>query len=200
MQFWREQITEKSFQVLKKLRQEFNFILIGDWAVFLYSKTLKSKDIDIVIDYDELEKIKSKYEINKNERLRKYEIKIEGVDIDIYLLFYSNLGIPAEKIKNYTISQQGFIVPKPELLLVLKQKTYQARQRSIKSEKDKIDIISLLNFIDFDFYQKLLNKLDEQKLKSDLINLLKNSYEVKELGLNQQKMARRKKQWISLLG
>jgi len=58
MEFYHELITEKSFKILQDLKRKFNFILIGGWAIYLYTKTLKSKDLDIILDYDELEKIK----------------------------------------------------------------------------------------------------------------------------------------------
>ena len=50
-EFYHELITEKSFKILQDLRKKIKFILIGGWAVFLYARTLKSKDIDIIIDY-----------------------------------------------------------------------------------------------------------------------------------------------------
>ena len=100
MEFYHNLITDKSFKILQDLRKKFDFILIGGWAVFLYTKSLKSKDIDIILDYDELEKIRKEFNLFKNERLKKYEIKIDEVDVDIYLPFFSKLGMPVEEIKN----------------------------------------------------------------------------------------------------
>jgi len=57
MQFYHNLITEKSFEHLKGFKKKYNFVLIGGWAVYLYSKSLKSKDIDIIVDYDELAKM-----------------------------------------------------------------------------------------------------------------------------------------------
>ena len=45
-EFYQDLITQKSFEALQNLKREFDFILIGGWAVFLYTKDLKSKDID----------------------------------------------------------------------------------------------------------------------------------------------------------
>ena len=47
-------ITQRSFEILQDLRRQFQFLLIGGWAVFLYTRALKSKDIDIVVEYEEL--------------------------------------------------------------------------------------------------------------------------------------------------
>lgn len=46
---------------------------------------------------------------------------------------------------------------------------------------------------DFDFYKKMLQRYKLKSLISELIRLLKDTTEVKELGLNQQKLARLKK-------
>jgi len=49
------------------------FVLIGGWAVWLYTQQLKSKDIDIVIDLPTLDALKSAYEIEKNHRLKTFQ-------------------------------------------------------------------------------------------------------------------------------
>lgn len=40
MPFYHNLITQKSWEVLKKLKAKYDFILIGGWAVFLYTKSL----------------------------------------------------------------------------------------------------------------------------------------------------------------
>ena len=166
-------ITEKSWQILKELKNKYNFILIGGWAVYLYTQNLKSKDIDLVISFDTLSKIKKDFDIVKNARLKKYEIKKDEIDIDIYLEYYSKLAIPVEVIKKFAVKIEGFQVASPELLLILKQAAYKDRENSVKGEKDKIDIVSLLFFagINFDKYREILKKYS---LSFDLKNLLKN--------------------------
>lgn len=52
-EFYHSLITEKSFKSLQELSKDFNFVLMGGWAIFLYTRALKSKDIDIIIKYDE---------------------------------------------------------------------------------------------------------------------------------------------------
>lgn len=102
------------------MKREYNFVLIGGWAVFLYSKSLKSKDIDIIVDYSILDKMKEKYEVAKNERLKRYEIKTGEFDIDIYLDHYSELGVDIAKITESAVVKGGFLVPKLEPLFLLK--------------------------------------------------------------------------------
>ena len=196
MEYYQQLITEKSFQILQNFKKNSQFILIGGWAVFFYTHSLKSKDIDIIIDFAELENLKKKHEIFKNDRLKKYEIKLETTDIDVYLPFYSELGLPISTIESWTASLEGFIVPKIEILLILKQVAYFGRQGTQKGEKDKIDILSLLNLktINWQFYEQLLSENNLLKLKQGLIDLLKQTTEVKELNLNQNQMAKLKKE------
>src|SRR3989338_10184017 len=115
--FWHEFITEKSFRVLQELRKKYDFVLIGGWAVFLYTKQLKSKDIDIVINAETLGCLKQDFDVVKNERLQKYEIKMEGFDIDIYIPFWSQLGWPLDFILQNSVSIEGFRVHAKEILL-----------------------------------------------------------------------------------
>jgi len=200
MEYYQNLITEKSFKVLQDMKRKYKFILIGGWAVFLYTHSLKSKDIDIIIEYEELEKIKKGFDLNKNDRLKKYEIIVDEIDIDLYLPFYSNPGVKAEEIKNYLNSLEGFSVPKPEILLILKQKAYSKRLGSPKGEKDKIDIIGLLNLgLDFKLYKKILKKYDMENYAKDLKNLLKITTEVPELKLNQFKYSKLKKKVLEEL-
>ena len=160
MEFYHDLITEKSWKILQDLRKSFNFILIGGWAIFLYSQALKSKDIDIIIDYDELDKIRKDFQLFKNERLKKYEIKIEEVDVDIYLPHFSELGFPIEEIKNYCQSIEGFSAPTAEVLLVMKVFAFGERKGTVKGRKDLIDIFSLLKEekINWRKYKELVEK------------------------------------------
>ncbi len=199
MEFYHHIITSKSFKILQNLKKERSFILIGGWAVFFYAHTLKSKDIDIILDYEELAKLKEEYEVIKNERLKKYEIKFEEVDIDIYLPYYSDLGIKAEEIKNKIVSREGFNLPELEILFLLKLYAWQSRQGSVKGRKDELDILGLASLEEFDWqkYLLLVKKYDFEKYHRDFIDFLKNTRRVKEFNINEQKMAKIKKSILS---
>lgn len=183
--FWNSLLTEKSWKILQELRKEHNFTLIGGWAIYLLTKNQKSKDIDIIIDINELEKFKA-LGLSKNDRLKKYEIKREEVDIDIYLEYYSKLTLPCEDIKDYSIQIEGFSVARPEIMLILKQGVYKERKDSIKGEKDKIDIASLifLSEIDFKIYSGALKKYKMEFFIGELQKLLKEFRDFEKLGIN----------------
>lgn len=200
-EFYHDLITEKSFKILQDLRREFNFILIGGWAIYLYAKTLKSKDIDIILDYEELEKIRQKISISKNERLKKYEAKIDEVDIDIYLPYFSNIGMPVEEIKNYYQSLEGFLVPIPEILLILKVYTYKERKGTTKGEKDLIDIFSLIKKgeINWQTYKELIKKYKFRGIDQDFKKIISSQSAIPELNLLNHQIARLKKKTLEEL-
>ena len=135
MAYYRDSVTQKSWLFLQELRRKFHFVLIGGWAIWLYTRQLKSKDIDIVVELSELDKLKTTYDLTKNERLKKYEIKQGEVDIDIYVPFYSNPGVAAEQILKDAVLIESLKVPSRELLLILKTVAWKSRRMSTKGRK-----------------------------------------------------------------
>lgn len=196
--FYQQFLTDKSFSILIDLKKQFKFTLIGGWAVYFYTKSLKSKDIDMIADFSQLEQFKKDFTIEKNERLKKYQIKIEEIDIDIYLPFYSNLGLPVENIFKKTTVINGFVLLEKEILLLTKLKAYQDRGESVKGQKDLIDIISLALLEDFDFkyLSDLIKKYRLGKYWQVLEKLIKEIKEVPELNLNQHASAKKKKKLL----
>jgi hypothetical protein len=186
MAYYHDLITQKSWEELKKLKKTTNFILIGGWAVYLYAKTLKSKDIDILIEYSEIVKLKKNYDFTKNERLKKYEARRGEVQIDVYLPHYSELGIPIEDLMNQKTSIEGFDVLKKEYLIALKLFTLKARGRTVKGQKDFLDLLSL--FMIAEINKKTLNFIiNKYKLNSSLIffrEMMDEYVEIPELNLN----------------
>lgn len=200
MEFWNSLLTEKSWRVLLELKKKYNFILIGGWAVYLLAKQQKSKDIDIVVNIKELQKLK-KENLNKNDNLRKYEIKNEEIDVDIYVDYFSKLTIPVEELKNYVSKVEGFDIISPEALLVLKQGAEFQRRNSVKGEKDRIDIISLLFFssIDFKKYKSIIEKYSLDKHIGELIALVRAFTDYQSLNLNPREFKLKKEETIKNL-
>jgi len=195
MQYYHEIITEKSFKFLQELKNNYRFVLIGGWAVFLYSHSLKSKDIDIIIDYSELAKLRENYNVIKNDCLNKYEIKTGEFDVDIYLPHYSELGINVEEIQKNSVTKEGFTVPDLERLFLLKLFAFSQRRGSSKGEKDELDIFSLAVLPEFDWgkYKTLAANLNFKKYHDLFLDLLNRTVSVKELGFNEQKFAKVKR-------
>lgn len=199
MDYYHNLVTDKSWKLLQALRKTHDFILIGGWAVFLYTMALKSKDIDLVVEYEELERLKKEFEASKNDRLKKYEAKSQEIEIDIYVPYYSNPGIPAEELKEYLASVEGFKTVKPEVLAILKQKALSQRMGTPKGRKDLIDLVSLFILADFDFSElRSISKsfgLEDLALSSKRI--LEKTFELPEVGLNPHQMAKVKKAILS---
>jgi len=204
MDFWNDISTRKSWDLLKKLNKQFNFVVIGGWGVYLWTHAQKSKDIDfILMNWEDLEKIKEKYEPKKNDRLKKYEIIIDEVDVYIYLPHYSRFLIPVENLITLKNIREGFNVLKPEPLLILKQQALQDRKDSIKGQKDRVDIFSLLLSETFDFnsYQQILEKYRLQHLSRELEKMIKTSKEeFRYLNIvNPREVKQLKEKWIKNL-
>lgn len=199
--FYQDLVTQQSWQILQNLKKHISFILIGGWAVYLYTNGLKSKDIDIIIDYAELQKLKKSNEFYKNARLKKYEIKNEGIDIDIYLPYFSQIGLPVEELMSHTTSVQTFTILQKEALLITKIAAYKARKPSIKGQKDLVDIISLLmlNDFDFTFFNKLLKKYGVSEYNKMIVEILKKTREIGELKVNRHFFAKKKKEILTKL-
>lgn len=200
MEFWNSQLTEKSWEILQELKRKYNFILIGGWATYIWTKQQKSKDIDIAVDIKELQVLKTE-KLMKNDHLKKYEIKYGEIDVDIYASYFSKLTIPIEDLKQYSKKTEGFNVVIPEALLILKQGAEIERRNSVKGEKDKIDIISLLFLSDIDFkkYKSILEKYSLKNYLNELTAILKNFKEHNALNLTPREFKLRKEKIIALL-
>ena len=200
MPYWNELITGKSWEKLQELKKRrAKFTLIGGWAAWLYSRSHKSKDIDIMVSFEELARLKQEFYLRKNQRLHKYEFKMEEIDVDVYVEHYSRLAIPAEEAMKETREIEGFKVVKPEVLLALKQGAEEARGESEKGLKDRIDIMELLMEAEVDFkeYNELLERHHIQNYRKRLIQVVQRFREGKYLGLNPRELKKKKQELLA---
>lgn len=199
MIFYHDLITQKSWELLQTLSKQYDFILIGGWAVFLYTNALKSKDIDLVCEFEELRKLKLDFEVSKNERLKKYQARRREVEIDVYIPYYSNPGLPAESLKSFQVTLEGLKTVKKEVLAILKQKALHERADSVKGRKDLIDLISLFRLNDFDWnnYKKICRDYKLSEYLNFVYQMVKKVNRLEELDLNEHSMSRLKKKILS---
>ena len=201
MEFWNSILTEKSWNILLKLSKEpFDFILIGGWAAYLWTNLHKSKDVDIVLeDLQALNYLKKKYNLKKNDNLKKYEIQFEEIDVDIYVPFYSKLAIPAEEIKKYSTRIKGLKVVKPEMLLILKQGAELERKESVKGNKDRVDIMTLLIYSEINFkeYNALLKEYKLEHFLPRLKTIVKTFKDIQYLNLNPRQFKLKKEEILT---
>ena len=195
MDYYHNLVTEKSWKELQNLRRRVDFVLIGGWAAYLYTKTLKSKDIDVIIDYDTLPVLAKLYDVRKNNRLKKYEATKEEVQIDIYLPHYSQIGIPVEELLKHAITLEGFRVVEINYVIALKIFTFGRRGGSTKGRKDFIDIVSLLSrpSVDYGQIKHIARNYNLEDALGNFIRVLGSTFEMVELRLNKHAFARLKK-------
>jgi hypothetical protein len=199
-EFWPEIVTQKSWEKLVSLSQEYNFIVIGGWAAFLWTGLHKSKDIDLVIDYDTLNAFRKKFQLEKNERLKKYEIKMGEFDIDLYLPGYSKLSFPVEHLREYVANVKALKVPYPEVLVIMKQGAEIERRGSIKGRKDLIDILTILIHSGFSIkkYKEIVSKFSLKGFVEALDEEVRlfNPEDIEYLGLDFNEFAKWKKNFL----
>ncbi len=147
-QFWNEEKTSSSKRTLDLLAEKIGFVLIGGWAVFLYTGAQMSEDIDLAIGYDSLSFFK-KYGLNDYGGINiKYTI-IDGAVVDLFIEGYADKDLPfpvSDIIKECSVEGNIKVVNK-EMLMLLKLWGY-FRADEAKSRKDVVDVITLL------FYSK----------------------------------------------
>jgi len=201
MVYYRDTVTQKSWQLLTELTRKFRFVLIGGWAVWLYTKQLKSKDIDIVVDLSQLAKLKTRFDLVKNNRLKKYEFRNGEVQVDVYTPYYSFPGgVPAETILEYSVKLAGFTVVGADLLLITKIVTWASRRGSAKGQKDFLDIIGLLSLSEIN-HKQIKAHLNSDEIKTAvnlLVNQFKKTYSAPELNINSHQFSKQKKRWLKL--
>jgi len=201
MEYYHELITQKSWEELQHLVKIADFVLIGGWAVYLYTRILKSKDIDIIIEFGELPVLEKHYRLSKNERLKKYEAVKESVQIDIYLPHYSNLGIPVEELISRSRSVEGFKVLESNYLFALKIYTLAQRARTPRGQKDFLDLVSLINSqkVELTAVKKIIKEYQINKELLVFKDLLNENTDLPELNLNRHYFSKLKKEISSKL-
>ncbi|PIU59305.1 hypothetical protein COS86_04945 [Candidatus Bathyarchaeota archaeon CG07_land_8_20_14_0_80_47_9] len=194
----RDEVVERSWRVLGELKGFADFVLIGGWGVYLWTRKLKSRDIDVYIDQKNFYKLQSDltlrgYALKRNVRLMKFEALISDVEVDIYTPFMSKLVIPCSDVfdrKLYSMIE-GFKVAVPEVLLLLKAQAAKDRWHAEKGLKDRVDIISLLRFADVkrDVLDQVLREYDTQHKLRDAVKraISESRIEYRFLGLAYEK-------------
>ncbi len=200
-EFWSGMATRLSWEKLLELNKKFKIMVIGGWAAFLWTKTHKSKDIDVIVDYEELQKLASEYRLEKNERLKKYEVKMEQFDVDVYLPKFSKLALPVEEVIKHKAKIDGITTVECEVLVILKQGAEIARRGSIKGRKDAIDLLTLLIRAPFDCgkYAQLLERHGLEGYWKELAGVVKkfSREDLQFVGMNEYEFSKWKKEFLT---
>ncbi len=170
-QFWNREKTDASLKTLRVIAEKIDFVLVGGWAVYMYTGMQKSEDVDIAISYDSLDFFR-KYGINDYGGIKiKYSV-VDGTTVGLFIEAYSDVSLPVhvrEIIEHYVLIDNIKVVKK-ELLLLLKLWVY-FRESELKVDKDIIDVISLLNSgVDMQEFKAITEKHKiESRMSSDAL-------------------------------
>ena len=133
--------------------------------------------------------------------MRKYEARKEEAEIDIYVPFYSSPGLPAEDLKKFSTSFEGFEVVEKEILAILKQKALMERKNTVKGRKDLADLISLFQLGEFNWqrYKRVTAEYSLEEYLRVTREIVEKTRKIDELDLNVHQMAKLKKRILSLI-
>lgn len=148
-QFWNNEKTDASLRTLQFIAGKIDFVLIGGWAVYLYTDAQRSEDVDIAVGIPALKFFKD-YGIRDYEGINiKYSV-VDGTVVDLFIQEYADRDLPLpvkEILEDYTMFMGNIKTVNREMLLLLKLWGY-FREDETKLRKDIIDVISLMLYGD----------------------------------------------------
>ena len=137
--------------VLRRFVRDFpDAVILGGWSTYLRAAVAKSHDIDVIVDHPTLDKLKAKHELSASQHVsgRKFEMKVDGVGVDVYPVYQSRLGqklkLPVEALIERTDRVGGVRVLTVEAQFVAKMAALLDRPDSLAGEKDRREMVALL--------------------------------------------------------
>lgn len=156
------------FTVLRAFLAEFpDAILLGGWASYLRTQADKSHDIDVIVDHVTLSMLVSRYDLVPSSHIggRKYQMELQGVEVDIYPVYQSKLGqrlgMPVEVLAAHAEPVSGFRVLSPEAQFVAKMAALLDRPDSLPGDKDRREMWKLATLpegLEFDKVAEILSR------------------------------------------
>lgn len=155
-------------EVMRKFVREYpDAVLFGGWATYLRTGVAKSHDIDVIVDHPTLDKVRSKYQLSESRHVggRKFEVRLEGVPVDVYPVFQSRLGqrlqLPVETLLPLSERINGVRMLSTEGQFATKMAALLDRPDSLPGEKDRQEMWALLRDkpeLDFATVGRLLDR------------------------------------------
>jgi hypothetical protein len=138
--------------VMQRFVRDFpDAVLIGGWATYIRTRAAKSHDIDIIVDHATLAKLQAKFQLSPSHHIsgRKFELRVEGVGVDVYPVYQSKLGqrlqIPVEVLMNYTENIDRTRILTKEAQFVAKMAALLDRPDTLPGEKDRRELWELIS-------------------------------------------------------
>ncbi len=155
-------------QVMRKFVREYpSAVLFGGWATYLRTGVAKSHDIDVIVDHPTLDRLRSKYELFESRHVggRKFELKVDGVGVDVYPVYQSRLGrelqLPVEALFGWSERIGQARVLTGEAQFAAKMAALLDRPDTLPGEKDRQELWALLSAgsgLDFKIVGSLLRQ------------------------------------------
>lgn len=154
-------IYEKSLEILKKIidaqeKHNFQIVVIGGWATWIYNPYMKSRDIDLVVKKEDYWKLKNfldsmGFSETSGEHLGKkgFVMLYQGdkVEIDVYDETVAGFDVKRVIKNSQERKLEGKKVKVASLtdLTIMKSKSVIDRLGSTKGEKDLSDLLAILD-------------------------------------------------------
>ena len=155
-------------QVMRRFVREYpNAVLFGGWATYLRTGAAKSHDIDVIVDHSTLDRLRSKHALSESRHIggKKFELKMEGVGVDVYPVYQSRLGrelqLPVEALIGWSERIGQVKVLTAEAQFAAKMAALLDRPDTLPGEKDRQEMWGLLNAdsgLDFKIVASLLRQ------------------------------------------
>lgn len=149
------------------VREYPNAVLFGGWATYLRTGVAKSHDIDVIVDHPTLDRLRSKHALSESRHIggKKFELKVEGVEVDVYPVYQSRLGrelqLPVEALIGWSERIGQVRVLTTEAQFAAKMAALLDRPVTLPGEKDRQEMWALLNTgsgLDFKIVASLLRQ------------------------------------------
>lgn len=149
------------------VREYPNAVLFGGWATYLRTGVAKSHDIDVIVDHPTLDRLRSKHALSESRHIggKKFELKLEGVEVDVYPVYQSRLGrelqLPVEALIGWSERIGQVRVLTAEAQFTAKMAALLDRPVTLPGEKDRQEMWALLNTgsgLDFEIVASLLRQ------------------------------------------
>jgi len=154
--------------VMRKFVREYpDAVHFGGWATYLRTGVAKSHDIDVIVDHATLGKVRSKHQLSESRHVGgpKFEMKVDGVPVDVYPVFQSRLGqrlqLPVEALLPLSERIEGVRMLSSEAQFAAKMAALLDRPDSLPGEKDRKEMWALLQSnpgLDFVALGRILNR------------------------------------------
>ncbi len=143
--------TERSWEIYERLALRYpDAIVIGGWGTWLHVKAEKSHDIDLIVTFADMARLRSELEVTESSHIggRKWRSTFDGIHLDLYVPHQSELGdklkMPVEALAPHVAAIDGHRTLSKEALIVAKSAARLDRPDTLPGKKDAVDMARIV--------------------------------------------------------